>query len=128
MGPQGNAQDVLTFGRLEMTVGIHSLTFSPDGFEVIATSIGPEAVLKVWDVGRNGTAEIANFPVPRYFGDVAFTPDGQHILAARSSGRVAIWELNGEGTPRAYRSGGRTEHFFDLERRERPDPRRSGPR
>ena len=113
MGPQGNAQDVLTLAASEMTGGIHSLTFFPDGSEVIATGVGPQAVLKVWDVGRNGTAEIATFRVPRYFGDVAFTPDGQHILAARFSGRVAIWELNGEGTPRPI-GAAVTEQFFDV--------------
>lgn len=113
MGPQGNVLDELTLAASEMTSGIHSLTLSPDGSEVIATSVGPEPVLKVWDVGSNGTAEIANFPVPRYFGDVAFTPDGKHILAARSSGRVAIWELNGEGTPRPI-GAAVGEHFFDL--------------
>ena len=113
LGPQGNVQDELTLAASEMTGGIHSLTFSPDGSEVIATGVGPDAVLKVWDVGRNGTAEIANFRVPRYFGDVELTPDGQHILAARSSGRVAISELNGEGTPRPI-GAAVTEQFFDL--------------
>jgi WD40 repeat protein len=48
--------------------------------------------VKVWDVGRSGTAEWANVGVARgEVAGVAFAPDGAAVVTGDADGSVAIW-------------------------------------
>jgi WD40 repeat protein/DNA-binding SARP family transcriptional activator len=113
LGRDGDVQQTISLSATEMTTGIATLTFGGDGTYVMATSEGPDAALKVWDVGLDGTEEIGVFRVPRYFGDVEFAPDGRTFLTAGMGGRVEIFDTK---TLRSLRTIGAsvTEQFFDL--------------
>ena len=118
--PEGETGEILKLTSSEMSGGIsvNGLTFA-DGSSVIATGDGPGSAMKVWDVGLEGTEELANVAVPPFFGDVEFAPDGRTFLTAGPDGqatrygRVAIWDL---ATKELLGSVGAVvkEHFFDV--------------
>ena len=93
------SREIMSLTSQETTGGITDVTFSPDGSQVMAgaggqAGEGDRPVVKVWDVGRGGDAELANLPAPRAFGDAAFVLDLNHVAVTNGWGSVAIWGLD----------------------------------
>ena len=70
---------------------MHAATFSPDGTRV-ATGGSPFDPVKVWDLATQ--QELMTLHVEGHsFSHVAFTPDGNAILAIGGSGSLHLWRV-----------------------------------
>jgi WD40 repeat protein len=81
-------------------VALLSLSYSPDGRRIIA-GYGD---FDLWDIGHRGYAKLwdattGDVLIDRFPGEgggvwsVAFSPDGEQVAIATSTGRVAVWDL-----------------------------------
>ena len=86
---EGVAREIMTLSAHDMTV-VSGVAFSPDGERVMAGDESLNAVA-IWDVGPGGDAEWANLASTPW-GDVSFTPDGDHVLASGANNSVNLWE------------------------------------
>jgi WD40 repeat protein len=82
-----------SFRRLEtlrgFLLGAHSVKFSPDGKRLVAGSNRPEAA-KLWDVETRQEVLTLNGE-GSVFGPIAFSPDGNSIMAINSYDLCHIW-------------------------------------
>ncbi|HEY3914026.1 MAG TPA: hypothetical protein VGN61_06025, partial [Verrucomicrobiae bacterium] len=70
-------------------LGLHSVTFSPDGQRIVAGSNGKEAI-KIWDAASHedvGTFEGEG----SFFSGACFSPDGNMIAARNWNGILHVW-------------------------------------
>jgi hypothetical protein len=93
-------------------VGIDDLAFSPEGARLVAASDGGVAA-KVWGLDAGIPAEILLIPTVDTYGDVAFTADSRHVVAADDSGRLRAWDL-ADGSASPAFGPGVGQHSFDL--------------
>ena len=104
--------ELLTLSSDPTRSGVADLAFSADGTRLMAAS-AHEQTIKVWDLTLNGEAEWAAWPSTGYFGDAAFMPDSQGVVAADADGFVRIHDIvtgivSGPVGSRVY------EHAFDV--------------
>jgi WD40 repeat protein/DNA-binding SARP family transcriptional activator/class 3 adenylate cyclase/energy-coupling factor transporter ATP-binding protein EcfA2 len=86
------AREVITLSAHDTRKGIEGVAFSPDGTRVLTGDLGVTAA-RVWDVGINGDAEVANLPaVGATAGAVDFTSDGRQLVASSGAGSVTVWD------------------------------------
>jgi WD40 repeat protein/DNA-binding SARP family transcriptional activator len=86
------ARELVSLAAQERGGGLW-VAFSPDGERLMTGDEGITAV-KVWDIGRSGTAEWANVGVARgEFAGVAFAPDGSAVVTGDSDGSVGVWQV-----------------------------------
>ena len=94
------AHEVLRLTAQESRAGVLAV-FSPGADQVMTSDFqldGREDVVKIYDVGLSGTAEIANVRTADYgMVDVAFLPDGR-LAAADGRGSIALWNASGQRT------------------------------
>jgi WD40 repeat protein len=89
---EGGAREVITLSAHDTRKGIEGVAFSPDGTRVLTGDLGVTAA-RVWDVGIDGNAEVANLPaVIATIGAVDFTSDGRQLVATSGSGSVTVWD------------------------------------
>ncbi len=89
---EGGAREVITLSAHDTRKGIEGVAFSPDGTRVLTGDLGVTAA-RVWDVGIDGNAEVANLPaVVATFGAVDFTSDGRQLVASSGAGSVTVWD------------------------------------
>jgi WD40 repeat protein len=89
---EGGGREVITLSAHDTRKGIEGVAFSPDGTRVLTGDVGVTAA-RVWDVGTDGDAEVANLPaVVATSGAVAFTPDGSQLVSSSGAGSVTVWD------------------------------------
>jgi WD40 repeat protein len=70
-------------------LGVHGVTFSPDGQRLASSSHGDEAI-KLWDVSTRH--EVATLTGEGLITDrLQFSPDGRMLLAVNAKGKAQIW-------------------------------------
>jgi len=96
--------EVTETGPRELTVlsshdhgRLWGVALSPDGDRAMtAEGLGGadrDPVVKVWDIGPNGDAEVANLPaVPGWTHVLHFTPEG-NLAAASEGGTATVWDF-----------------------------------
>jgi WD40 repeat protein/energy-coupling factor transporter ATP-binding protein EcfA2 len=88
----GGAREVITLTAQDTRRGVTGVAFSPDGTHVLTGDAGITAA-RVWDVGINGDAEVANLPaVAVTAGAVDFSSDGRELVATSGAGSVTVWD------------------------------------
>jgi WD40 repeat protein/DNA-binding SARP family transcriptional activator len=89
---RGGAFEVANLSAHDTTSGMWGVAFSPDGRRVITGNSSTTATM-VWDVSITGNAEVANLPaVLLFYPSVAFTPDGQRLVATGPGGAITVWD------------------------------------
>ena len=102
----------LTFNDMEMSGGVCSAAFSPDGRYVVTGSSPTIAAL--WDVRagnliRTYQLDYSNYLIPpqTYFAAVGFSPDGKQLLTSLSISETHLWDVvTGEHIKLVVRRGG----------------------
>lgn len=85
---------------------------SPDGKLLLSKGTREDETVRLWDV-RSGQ-EIRQFKGGRLTPiDVAFSPDGRHVLGSNSDGRIRLWETDSGKLVRTF-SGHRGGAFSIL--------------
>jgi WD40 repeat protein/DNA-binding SARP family transcriptional activator len=86
------AREVIALSAHDTRKGIEGVAFSPDGTRVLTGDLGVTAA-RIWDVGIDGSAEVANLPaVVATAGAVDFTSDGSQLVATSGAGSVTVWD------------------------------------
>jgi WD40 repeat protein len=70
-------------------IGVHSVSFSPDGRLLAAASRG---AVRIWEQGTWREMRPFELPDPWVVGCVAFSPDGQ-LLAASAGSSIYVWNV-----------------------------------
>ncbi|MBI4660658.1 MAG: protein kinase [Verrucomicrobia bacterium] len=70
-------------------IGVHSVTFSPDGKRLATGSTGREAI-KIWDV-ETQTEMITLEGEGASFGNTMFSPDGNWLISVSRIGLLHLW-------------------------------------
>lgn len=102
-------RELWSLAARDTRAGIVGVAFSPDGTRVMAGDADITAV-SIWDLGRDGDAEWANFPASG--SQQEFMPDGRRLVApsGRQGLAVTIWDLQ---TGRDLRTiGPATDRFW----------------
>jgi WD40 repeat protein len=91
-GRDEGALAVITLSAHDTRKGIEGVAFSPDGTRVLTGDLGTTAA-RIWDVGIDGNAEVANLPaVVATVGAMDFTSDGRQLVASSGAGSVTVWD------------------------------------
>jgi WD40 repeat protein len=94
--------------------GVHRFSvaaFAPDSRQLAAAAYdGKTTTIFVWDLPADGssadtarTAPTRTLTALGYTGSLAFSDDGERLVAAQSDGSLRIWELNREEKPLVLR-------------------------
>ena len=94
------AHEVLQLTAQESRAGVLAV-FSPGADRVMTSDSLPDGrqdVVKIYDIGLSGTAEIANVRTSDYgVMDAAFLPDGR-LAASTGRGSITLWDTSGQPT------------------------------
>lgn len=85
----------------KMGWGVESLAFSPDGGRLAAGKMDRALILFDVDKARPLTS-LEKLEELGQVTCVQFTPDGTKLLAAGSTGRILVWEVDGQGRMKPY--------------------------
>jgi WD40 repeat protein len=90
-------------GALEHgNMGLHDVTFSPDGSMLASSS--PDATIRLWDLASGQVVRTMRHHGGLY--SAAFSPDGRLLASAGDDGTVTLWDVASGRQVRSLRHGG----------------------
>jgi WD40 repeat protein len=109
-GADGSLTPLAALTVSALKSGVAAVALSADGGRVLASGGGGVAG---WDIRPGASDEVVSAASVRYYGDVAFAPDGLSLVAADEAGRV-VWRALDGGAPFRTLAPEVHEHWFAL--------------
>ncbi len=87
-----NTGKILHTQQNSHTLGINSITFSPDG-KIFATANRKKCIIKLWEVATG--KEIATLKSTKSPANViTFSPEGKILASGNKNGKIQLWDIN----------------------------------